>query len=173
MRRLLSTLSAGTVLLLGTGVLLGTSAPALAAGDNIALVVEPQLVQTGGVVKLTANNCKNTTASAVFSPTNLGSVTLAQSIGNNSVWGNVTIPAGTPTGVYTITANCVGSDVKASQSLYVYQAQPTPTRAPNTGGVALGGSSGAAMTAAGVGLAGLGGLVGVLAWRRRRASLVD
>ncbi|WP_412541919.1 hypothetical protein R8Z50_05045 [Longispora sp. K20-0274] len=166
MRRLLTALSAGTILVLGTGT------PALAA-DNIALVVEPQLIQTGSSVKLTANNCKNQTATAAFSPSSVGPVTLNQSIGNNGVWASVTIPADTATGVYTITANCNGSDVKASQSLYVYKSAPTPSHGPNTGGVALGGGSGAVMTATGVGIAGLGGLVGVLAWRRRRGSLAD
>ncbi|MEV6525136.1 hypothetical protein AB0M43_24585 [Longispora sp. NPDC051575] len=161
MRRLLTALSAGTILALGAGT------PALAA-DNIALVVEPQLIQTGGTVKLTANNCKGQTATATFSPSTVGPVTLNQSVGNNSVWANVVIPAEAATGVYTITANCNGSDVKATQSLYVYKAAPTPSHGPNTGGIALDGGSGAIMTATGVGIAGLGGIVGLLAWRRRR-----
>lgn len=159
MQRLLSALATGMFLALGTAT------PAL-ADDNIALVVEPQLIQTGGSVKLTANNCKNTTATATFSPSTLDPVILNQSIGNNSVSGSVTIPHKTIPGVYTITATCSGKDVKAAQNLYVYQPAPAPSKAPATGGIALGGTSGATTAAAGIGLAALGGILGLLAWRR-------
>jgi hypothetical protein len=160
-----------SALVTGTILILGLTTPALAA-DNIALIVEPQIIQTGGVVKLTANNCKNTTASAIFRPSSLGEITLDQSIGNNSVSGSATIPEDATPGIYTITANCAGSNVTATQSLYVYHAAPAPKDAPNTGGIALGDGSDTIMIAAGVGLAGLGGIVGLLAWWRRRGNLV-
>jgi hypothetical protein len=172
--------SAGAVLMLtGTAALAGTAMPAFAAGPVI--MVSPAVVAPGGSISVAAE-CRGTKAaddakSATFFGTTLGlpeHMPMTASKTEAGVFSlTVKLPAGILAGTYSPSVDC-SNGMSGTATFTVATVKPAvvvPSGAPVTGDGITSTAVGGPLTAVGVGILGLSGVLGaVYANRRRKAK---
>jgi hypothetical protein len=121
------------------------SHPSAAAGNRSSVFVQvsPTTVAPGTSVQIRAS-CVDNTSNATVTSQAFGSVTVQPS--NALLFAEITIPASTQPGRFTVTVTCKnGSTATTSVTVVVANATPTmapATKGPNTGGGYLAGHGG-------------------------------
>jgi hypothetical protein len=145
---------------------LAACVPANASGTSV-LILSPSSIRAGFQIEVNAT-CVDNLNSAVVTSRAFGSITLQPDHG--LLMAEVTIPANTVSGTYTVNLACASGGRSTSQLTVLNGAHPNPHHGPDTGGGEMG-----SMTAAHLALAGgLGTIVvGIGIWiamaLRRRA----
>jgi hypothetical protein len=172
--------SAGAVLMLtGTAVLAGTAMPAFAAGPEIS--VSPAVVAPGGSLSVAAV-CRGSKPSgdakeATFYGTTLGLAEHIPMTASKTEGGvfyvTVKLPSGILAGTYSPSVDC-SNGMGGTATFTVATVKPAvvvPSGAPVTGDGITSTTVGGPLTAVGVGILGLSGVLGaVYANRRRKAN---
>jgi hypothetical protein len=143
-------------------VLLLGPAPARAA--DVFVQVNPSTVQAGFLVGIKASCTDNSRPATVESPA-FGTVTMQPQ--NGLLHAAAMVPEHTRSGSYRVRLNC--PDGKNASTMLNVVAAHRPSRGPATGfgGTAGGDSTGGALVAGGLAATALGGILGLLALRRR------
>jgi hypothetical protein len=170
--------SAGAVLTLaGIATFAGSALPAFAAGPQIDVtpsVVAPGSSVTFSVVCISGSNVG--TGATLFGTT-LGlpsRIPMGPATHKGVFVTTVQLPPGTGAGTYSPSIDCsnglAGTATFTVRAAYVKPVVVVPSHAPVTGDGVTSTATGGPLTAAGLGLLGVSGLVGVAAARRRRAN---
>jgi hypothetical protein len=170
--------SAGAVLTLaGIATFAGSAVPAFAAGPQID--VTPAMAAPGSSVtfSIVCISGKSVGTSATLFGTTLGlpaRIPMGPATHKGVFVTTVTIPASTLPGTYSPSIDCsnglAGTGSVSVRAAYVKPVVVVPSGAPVTGDGVTSTATGGPLTAAGLGLLGVSGLVGVAAIRRRRAN---